>query len=463
MMYDRLFRERPSPDAAMRSFAYRIFPWESNRWHVGVLLAESGNELTVVGVGLVHRGRQAATYERNVDVEDVTATSAQIHVTRIKDRLGGFADAVSQDGPITEARGRRLLDALVAESPDLKPVIARLVRRISDSVTAGTAGELQGLQKDGTGVLLMARGMDRSELRQYVPQPAGTPFIAGVSGASMIEPGPDQVVLPSIETLRYQKLRTDPEPELNPEDPREESLQLGKITEDQLINHDADRVPFQDWFRLHDQRVGWRTFTDGFKRMEIFNANRSDAEHEMGIDLIYHNVAHDSFVMIQYKRMRPEADLVYRPDHNLSSELERMAQVDEECRKHDIDPSDDVRLLSTPCMVKLCAPQTVVQDSIELITGMYLSREHFETLLSSPLCQGPRGGVCMTFGNVPRYLNNTTFAELLGAGWIGSRGRGSDYVGQQIAASLEAGRSVVAGIDRTPRIARNRRSRSRKQ
>lgn len=463
VMYDRLFRERSSPGAAMRSFAYRIVPWESNRWHVGVFLAESGNELTVVGIGLVHRGRQTATYERNVEVEDVTATSAQIHVARIKDRLSGFADAVSRDGPITEARGRRLLDALVAESPDLEPVIARLVRRISDSVTEGTAGELQGLQKDGTGVLLMARGMDRSELRQYVPQPAGNPFIAGVSGASMIEPDPDGLVLydavpPAIETLGYQNLRTDPDPE--PEDPREEYLlQLGRVTEDQLINHDADRVPFQDWFGLHDQRVGWRTFTDGFKRMEIFNANRTDAEHEMGVDLIYHNVAHDSFVMIQYKRMRPETDLVYRPDRNLSGELKRMAQVDEECREHDTDPRDDLRLLSTPCMVKLCAPQTVVQDSIELITGMYLGREHFETLLSSPLCQGPRGGVGVTFGNVPRYLNNTTFAELLGAGWIGSRGRGSDFVGRQIAASLEAGRAVVAGIDRTPRIARTRRPR----
>lgn len=64
VMYDRLFREHPSPGAAMRSFAYRIVSWESNRWHVGVFSAESGNKLTVVGTGLVHRGRQTATYER---------------------------------------------------------------------------------------------------------------------------------------------------------------------------------------------------------------------------------------------------------------------------------------------------------------------------------------------------------------------------------------------------------------
>ena len=38
-----------------------------------------------------------------------------------------------------------LLDALIAESPDLQPVIARLLRRIADGVTAGLAGELQGL------------------------------------------------------------------------------------------------------------------------------------------------------------------------------------------------------------------------------------------------------------------------------------------------------------------------------
>jgi len=77
---------------------------------------------------------------------------------------------------------------------------------------------------------------------------------------------------------------------------------------------------------------------------------------------------------------------------------------------------------------------------------MYLGREHFETLLASPRWQGPR------------YLSNTTFAELLGIAWIGSRGWGSAYVGQQIADSIEAGRAVVAGIDRTPRTLRARRT-----
>lgn len=451
-MNHRLFQERSIVGTAMRSFAYRLVPWDSNRWHVGVFLAERTDALAVVGVGLVHRGRQSASYERNVDVEDVTAT-APIPLARIKHRLGGFADAVAQEGPVTEARGSRLLDALIAESPELEPIIARLVRRIADDVTAGVAGELQGFQKDGTGVLLMARGMARTELRRYVPQPAGTPFIAGLPAAPTVG-----LAAQPIPTLQPPELGADPESEGRGEEP---SLQVGNVTEDQLINHDADRVPFQDWFRANDQRVGWRTFTDGFKRMEIFNANRTDAEHEMGVDLIYHNVAQDSFVMVQYKRMRPEEELVYRPDRHLAGELERMQRVDEECRKHDVDRSDDVRLLPTPCMVKLCAPQTVVQDSLELITGMYFGREHFVAMLNSPRCRGPRGGVQMSFANVPRHLNNTTFAELLGSGWIGSRGRGSDYVGQQIAASLEAGRAVVAGIDFTARAPKTRRPRTR--
>jgi hypothetical protein len=451
-MTDRLFREREADVPTKRSFAHRLVPWDSSRWHVGVFLAEGRDDTAVVGVGLVHRGKKTATYERNVDVEDVTAISAAIPLARVQHRLGGFADAVSHDGPVTEARGRRLLDALIAESPALQPVIARLLRRIDDEVTAGVAGELQGLQKDATGVLLKARGMDRSELRRYEPQPAGTPFIAGLSGASMIEPG-----LPT----------TDPDPgtqQPQPHDEEEpsdrenvEQRWTGRVTEDQLIIHDADRVPYRDWFQVPDLRVGWRTFTDGAKKMEIFNANRTNAEHEMGVDLIYHNFAHDSFVMVQYKRMRPETDLVYRPDRNLTAELDRMRRVDEHCRKHDADTSSEVRLLPTPCMVKLCQPQTVVQDSLELIAGMYLGREHFETLLSSPHCKGPRDGVLMTFANVPRYLNNTIFAELLGSGWIGSRGRGTAYVREQIAASLQAGRAVVAGIDLTPRTAKSRR------
>jgi hypothetical protein len=134
----------------------------------------------------------------------------------------------------------------------------------------------------------------------------------------------------------------------------------------------------------------------------------------------------------------------YRPDEQIVKQLQRMKEIDEECLKISNDP---LRLVGTPSMVKLCRTDRVNNDSTDLIKGMYLTRGQFSHLLD--ICKGPRGGTLLTYNNVPRYLNNTTFTDLLKDGWIGTSGVASDYVKQRMEEIEDTDRALVVAVRRT--------------
>jgi hypothetical protein len=111
--------------------------------------------------------------------------------------------------------------------------------------------------------------------------------------------------------------------------------------------------------------------------------------------------------------------------------------------------SDPLRLIHTQSLVKLCKTERVNNDSTDLIKGMYLTRAQFSHLLDTR--EGPRGGKVLTYDNVPRYLNNTMFTELLKDGWIGSSGVASDYVKQRIEEIEGANNALVLAVRTTLR------------
>jgi hypothetical protein len=84
---------------------------------------------------------------------------------------------------------------------------------------------------------------------------------------------------------------------------------------------------------------------------------------------------------VQYKKLKNEARAgwVCRPGTGLESELERMRIIDEKSRIG--VNATDIRLIATPTFFKLHEPMEFEPGSIELVQGMYLSREHFELLL----------------------------------------------------------------------------------
>jgi len=176
------------------------------------------------------------------------------------------------------------------------------------------------------------------------------------------------------------------------------------------------------------------------------NANTEPVENTLGVDVVYFNEAFKSFVLVQYKRLvresnaEGESGVWYRPDHNLSTELDRMGVVDSLYGSRE----GDFRLFSQACWVKLCDPSAVVQDPLQLIKGMYLTRKHFVELLE--VCKGPRGGVRLGYDNVPRHINNTLFVELVKEGWVGTCGTGTMELGEVVRMVLENRRALVLGV-----------------
>ncbi len=151
VMQTRLFEPNWVDRTVLHSFAYPRLLWESASWHIGVFVSRAQGDDAVVGIGLVHKGRQFASFERNLDVEDVHIPDQPVPVARVQKQLGrGFADAIDADRPLSEARGKRLLDALESLAPELKQVVGKLKERIDAAIEQGASGELLGLQKDAT-------------------------------------------------------------------------------------------------------------------------------------------------------------------------------------------------------------------------------------------------------------------------------------------------------------------------
>jgi hypothetical protein len=199
--------------------------------------------------------------------------------------------------------------------------------------------------------------------------------------------------------------------------------------------------------RLHESPVvEARAYGKGPQQLVIYNANSSRLEDVTGVDLMYYNASDRSFVMVQYKDFTVEDDdsrKVIRPDPRLHDQLKRMQELDDQCSPS-LDPMD-IRLHPKPCLLKLCDPEDVGGDSVDMIRGMYLTREHFEAVLRSPAARGPRGGRVINKMTPPRHLDNDMFTTLLRYGWIGSCGVGTEVVREQVWNSLSQRGSVVIG------------------
>lgn len=219
-----------------------------------------------------------------------------------------------------------------------------------------------------------------------------------------------------------------------------------------------DWLHFQDWDRYdpdinlpgvlvyESPVIEVRAYGEGPQQLLIYNANSSRLEDVKGVDLMYYNATDRSFVMVQYKDFDIDDDdsrKVIRPNARLYKQLRRMRELDDQC-KPSLDPMD-IRLHPKPCFLKLCDPEDVGGDSVDMIKGMYLTREHFEAILHSPGARGPRGGRVINKMTSPRHLDNDTFTTLLRYGWIGSCGVGTDFVREQVWNSLSERGSVVIG------------------
>lgn len=220
------------------------------------------------------------------------------------------------------------------------------------------------------------------------------------------------------------------------------------IQEESAIQHDLynwedEKASFHE--------LGVSTFQQGSRVLEIVYANKNPLEHTLGVDLIYYNQEYHSFVLVQYKLMKDKNDkegYYYRPDEQLEKEIERMdIFIDKYSSDIKINSHDQYRLNTDGFMFKLVPNRGLQAASEKLISGMYVTREYMEFLLSPYGPKGEKGGRLISFNNSPRYLTNSEFSSSVNRGWIGSNAAQSDALEILIKSFLETGRAILVATE----------------
>ncbi len=240
--------------------------------------------------------------------------------------------------------------------------------------------------------------------------------------------------------------------------------QLGGVTlrEDPQIGNDHITFPGMEIARK--DMVGSVVLGDRYcdEYLTILNCNRQPLEQTLGVDLIYYSHRFDSFVLVQYKRMKESRNgtPVYRPnsDPDHDKEIERMRAAERAMRdlpRTKDSGTDAYRLSGRPFYMKLCEPKAKAALDAGMVSGMYIPLNLWRQQLRSPETRGPRGGVVMNWDTCKRRFNNSEFTRLLSRGWIGSVPGQSAYLSSIIESVLGSGRMLVVAATSAGRSTRD--------
>lgn len=170
---------------------------------------------------------------------------------------------------------------------------------------------------------------------------------------------------------------------------RDTALARVWVMEDSVIEHDARQIP--NYQLVGSDITGRAVFARGRERLEVFTANRRPLEEVFGVDLIYLNVTRENIVMVQYKMLErtwndseDKADLIYRPDTSLDSEIERMKRFSTDHAPREFD----YRLNPGVFYLKFVKRDGLLTDGSAVIP-----LDHFELLRKDPACRGLKNDV----------------------------------------------------------------------
>lgn len=214
------------------------------------------------------------------------------------------------------------------------------------------------------------------------------------------------------------------------------------LSEEDTLQHDLFNWPGMSAAHIK----GKTTFTNKNNRLDVFYANRNALEKTVGVDLIYFNMKYDSFILIQYKLMEKEnnGSSVYRPDKQFDEEIDRMNTFNAKIiSSNNIKSDKDMRLNNNGFMIKLTPNKGFEALSNELISGMYLTLDYANFLISPNGPKGKKGGRLISYDNAPRYLNNSDFIRLVNQGWIGTNTIQSNKIKDLIHEFYETNRAII--------------------
>lgn len=403
-------------------------------WALGQLnIALLGfSDSTIDYISLAKKGKRVVTSKNRIEFSGMVnlgAIPVRAIESRLNERIQRYFVKASQGagGVIPAATWAALITAIKAERPTLVEDIDRLLslRRYSGFRLKGEAADILLQEREALGISLDIFSGNNQLRNQVLSEWA--PHEDTVTDVNEAEA---TATLTNLGTGHSSFLKGIPQ---------------RYIQEESALQHDLFNWPGMT--PLHE--AGVSVFEQGGRHLEVHYANRNALEHTLGVDLIYYNEPFKLFVLVQYKLMREEGDLVlYRPDPQLASELARMDHFhNSNSRTAAIQSHEEYRLNDDGFMLKLVPRKGLKPASGELIKGMYISREYMHFLLGQNGPKGPNGGVQITFGGAPRYLTNSQFSASIHEGWIGTRGVQTQALGTMIQQFYESGRAMLVAYE----------------
>ncbi len=227
-------------------------------------------------------------------------------------------------------------------------------------------------------------------------------------------------------------------------------LEPASHMEDDVVRWDVARIPGYDLLR--ETVFGHYVLEDGGTILHTFHANKNALEHTLGVDLIYFNEQHESFVLVQYKMAEPQGNThVFRfPDKQLEKEIDRMDRTmevlaNEVAAATNQSAAFDFRLTASPFFLKICPRDAFEPDENEQVKGMIIPLDMWKAVTADTTNKflGPAGGGILSFDNCPRYFDNTQFISIMQSGWVGTSSVARSFLEQVITEIVNSGKSLV--------------------
>lgn len=231
-----------------------------------------------------------------------------------------------------------------------------------------------------------------------------------------------------------------------------DGLPSARLREDPMVVHDLMHLPGFDIIKTYPYNAA--VFESDSERLTVILANRLPLEEQTGTDLIYFNETFRSFVMVQYKAMERKEDengvdrAVFRlPNAQLAEEVTRMDALSAQLKVCAVNTAHDgFRLTENPFFLKLCPRLVFNPDDIGLVPGMYLPLDYWKLLVTHPSTLGPRGGRLVSYENVGRHFDNSSFTTVVAKAWVGTTPSQSAVLKEAIRQTLETGKAVAIAV-----------------
>ncbi len=233
-----------------------------------------------------------------------------------------------------------------------------------------------------------------------------------------------------------------------PDDPSVSDLMRTIVSKAHLFDLEEDLIPeelrrFDGDLKPKMASGSVAVFKNKNFQLSVFNVNKKPVEVHLGVDLIYWDLTHDVYTLLQYKRLERDSagDWVYKREGEIEKQLALMPST-----IPPIGTSTDWRMTQTPFWFKFVKGDAAKNQDGKLLRGMYIPADYMRLAITDgSLKTGPNGGFRVDYKNA-RYVTRDIFVELVKRGLVGTTSAWSEDLRSVVSDLTKNGRPVVLAV-----------------